>query len=118
MSRNQIRYQEMLKEELSKIILRELEYDPGILVTISRITVTPKFDFANVFVTIFPNKKQGTILEKLNKAHKDYEYFLSDILKRGRSPRLKFEIDSSLLEGYDLNNLLDEVLEEDNAKPE
>jgi ribosome-binding factor A len=110
--RHLIRYQQLIQEQLSLLLLRELDVDPGILVTVSRVIVSADLQVADIKVTVFPNDKQGTVLQKLRKTRKEYEYFLADILSRGRSPELRFEIDTEALEAYELDKLLDELEEE------
>jgi|GEM_PF-707053 len=110
--RHLVRYQQLIQEQLSLLMLRELDVEPGILVTISKVIVSTDLQVANIKVTVFPTDKQGTVIQKLRKTHKEYEYYLADILSRGRSPELKFEIDSDALEAYELEKLLDELEEE------
>ena len=110
--RHLIRYQQLIQEQLSLLLLRELDVDPGILVTVSRVIVSADLQVADIKITVFPTDKQGTVLQKLRKMHKEYEYFLADILSRGRSPELRFEIDTEALEAYELEKLLDELEEE------
>lgn len=109
--RHIIRYQQLIQEQLSMLLLRELDVDPGILVTISRVHISADFQVADIKITVFPPDKQGTVLQKLRKSHKEYEYFLADILSRGRSPELRFEIDTEALEAYELDKLLDDLEE-------
>jgi ribosome-binding factor A len=109
--RHLIRYQQLIQEQLSSLMLRELDVEPGILVTVSKVIVSADMQVADVKITVFPTDKQGTVLQKLRKTHKEYEYFLADILSRGRSPELRFDIDSEALEAYEVEKLLDELSE-------
>ncbi|MEY2986212.1 MAG: Ribosome-binding factor [Candidatus Parcubacteria bacterium] len=109
--RHLVRYQQLIQEQLSSLILRELDLEPGILVTISKVIVSADLQVADVKITVFPTDKQGTVLQKLRKNHKEYEYYLADILSRGRSPELRFEIDTEALEAYEVEKLLDELSE-------
>ncbi len=109
--RSQHRYEQLIQEELSKIILRELEVGPGTLVTVTKVDVSADFSHARVYVTIFPDNITGTVLEKLRKQRKDYQYFLADIVRSGRSPQLDFYIDEQAIEGFKMDTLLDEISE-------
>jgi len=110
--RSQHRYEQLIQEELSKIILRELEVGPGILVTVTKVDISADFSHARVYVTIFPDNITGTVLDKLRKQRKDYQYFLADIVRSGRSPQLQFFIDEQAKEGFKMDDLLDEISEE------
>lgn len=109
--RHLVRYQQLIQEQLSLLMLRELDVEPGILVTISKVIVSSDLNVADVKITVFPTDKQGTVIQKLRKTHKEYEYHLADILSRGRSPELRFNIDSDSLEAYELEKLLDDLSE-------
>ena len=109
--RHLVRYQQLIQEQLSSLMLRELDVAPGILVTISKVIVSGDLQVADIKITVFPTDKQGTVLQKLRKTHKEYEYYLADILSRGRSPELRFEIDTEALEAYEVEKLLDELSE-------
>jgi ribosome-binding factor A len=111
-ARNQQRYEQLVQEELSKIILRELDVEPGILVTITKVTISADFAFARVYVTVFPENITGTVLEKLRKKRKDYQYFLADVVRGGRSPHLEFYIDEQMKEGFKMDEILDEITQE------
>lgn len=110
--RSQVRFEQLLSEELSKIMLREVDLESGALVTITKADVSADLRHATVFVTILPEERRGTILEQLRKKHREFEYHLSDILKRGRSPQLTFEIDSGAIQGFAMHSLLDELSED------
>ena len=110
--RSQVRFEQQLAEELSKVILREVDLESGGLVTVTRTDVSADLRHATVFVTILPEDRRGTILEQLRKKHREFEYHLSDILKRGRSPKLAFEVDSGAVKGFVIDALLDELSEE------
>jgi len=110
--RNQQRYGQHIQEELSKIILRELEVDPGVLATITKVKISSDFSYAKVFVTIFPETLTGTVLEKLRKKRRDFQYFLADVVRSGRSPQLEFVIDEQLKEGFHMDEILDEIAQE------
>jgi ribosome-binding factor A len=103
------RYQQLIQEQLGMLLLRELDVEPGVLVTVSRVVVTSDLQQAHIYITVFPSDTQGTILQKLRKTHKEYEYYLADILSRGKSPELIFEIDTQALEAYELDKVLDEL---------
>lgn len=109
--RHLIRYQQLIQEQLSSLMLRELDVEPGILVTVSKVILSADLQVADVKITVFPTDKQGTVIQKLKKTHKEYEYYLADILSRGRSPELRFEIDSEALEAYKVEKLLDDLSE-------
>lgn len=107
--RHQIRYEQLMQEELSKLLLREFDIEPGILVTISEVEVSSDFHFADIKMSIFPQDQESEIIERLNRQHKEFEYFLADILERRKSPELRFRLDAGVQHQYEMEKVLDEV---------
>ncbi len=110
--RSQHRYEQLIQEELSKIILRELDVGPGTLVTVTQVAISADFSHARVYLTVFPDTITGTVLKKVRKQKKDYQYFLADIVRSGRSPQLDFFIDEQAKEGFKMDEVLDQITEE------
>ena len=89
--RNQ-RVSELVRNELAKLILRELEF-PGALVTITEVDVTPKLDYGRVKVSVIPSSKAKDALGNLNYHRRDLQRSLLRILNIKPMPELSFEID-------------------------
>ena len=62
--RHLVRYQQLIQEQLSSLMMRELDLEPGILVTISKVIVSADLQVADVKITVFPTDKQGTVLQQ------------------------------------------------------
>jgi ribosome-binding factor A len=48
------RVNQLIKKELSQIILREIEFPPGILVTVTRVETTSNLIEAKIFISVIP----------------------------------------------------------------
>ena len=104
--------QELIKQELSQIIMQELK-DPRIgFVTVTQVAITGDLQTATVFVSLLgseSDKQQSW--EGLNAAH---GFMRAEIGKRIRlrlTPELILKIDNSLEYSEHINKLLAEIAE-------
>lgn len=98
---------ELIKEELSEIIQREVK-DPRVgLVTITGVDVSPDLRHATVFVSILGNRKQKE--DNLKGLQSSSGFLRKELAKRIRIkylPELKFEIDPSIEAGMRIDKLI------------
>ena len=82
----------LLREELSKILDRDMEFPSGTLVTITRVDISRRVLDATIFVSILGSAVEET-WEMLNKQI----YFIQKTLNRSMQirpvPKIRFEID-------------------------
>jgi len=86
---------ELIKQELAKIILEELEFDPGVFATIMNVETSDSLETANVWVSIFPEGNTGSTLETLNKNIGLIQSILNKRIALRFVPRIAFKIDKS-----------------------
>lgn len=79
----------LIREELSKLVERELEF-PGALVTITEVDVTKKLDYAKVGVSIFPPEKNEEAFRIIKTAQGEMQYKLNRVLNIKPMPRIDF----------------------------
>jgi len=79
MSKRRQRINQLIKEEISQLILKEIDFAPGILVTTTRVETTEDLLDTNVFISVFPEnsfpktvdflkKKSGFLQREINKS--------------------------------------------------
>lgn len=116
MSRRTERVEEMLREELSVILQRELK-DPGLgFVTITGADVTPDLSHARVFVSIMgePKEKEQS-LKALNRARGFLRTALGRRAHLRTVPELNFLEDTAADTGTRIFELLEQVKQDDNG---
>ena len=98
---------ELIKEELSEMIKRQLK-DPRIgLVTITGVEVSPDLRHADVYIDVLGNKKQReTTLEGLRRSSGYLRKELSKKLRLKHFPELKFEFDPSIEAGLRIEKII------------
>jgi len=73
------RINQLIKKEIAQIILKEIDFAPEILATVTRVETTQDLLDANVFVSVFPEnsfvktidflkKKSGFLQREINKS--------------------------------------------------
>ena len=87
-----LRVAQLIREELGKIIQRELEF-PGALVTITEIEVTKKLETAHVLVSVFPEKETEAALRTLKTAKRELQHQLNRKLNIKPMPHIEFRAD-------------------------
>lgn len=95
MSRRIQRVNELLKQEISNLILRELDFSKDIMVTVTGVETSSDLRQAKVKVSIMPFLKVEKILKVLNSQIFNLQKSLNQKLKMKIVPKIKFELDES-----------------------
>jgi ribosome-binding factor A len=100
---------EVLRRELSAIMLREISF-PVALVTVSAVDITPDLKQAHVYISALGNDVQKrAVLETLNQ---NRALLQSEVAKRviiKHTPHLNFKMDDSIERGTRVLNILDQL---------
>ncbi len=75
-SRKDKRAEGVLKEELSKIIYKELDLESGILVTLTKLNVSNNLQSAKVWVSVLPENRRGGVMAQLKKRLPYFQHLL------------------------------------------
>ncbi len=86
---------QLIRDELSKIIAREIEINDA-LMTITEVEVDKKLDTAKVRISVLPAEKAKEVFDLLNKARARLQIILFKKLNMRPTPRIQFEIDRGL----------------------
>ena len=117
MSRRTERVNDLIREELSDLLLREVN-DPrlGGLISITKVEVTPDLFNARVFVSIMqPPAEQADALRALNAAASFFHRELKARIQMRRIPFLVFKLDTSIEEAAEILAHMEQVRREDQA---
>ena len=120
MSNNRVRrLGELLKEEISKIIRREVK-DPRIgFVSITDVEVSGDLRHAKVFVSVYGEEKEKKdTMEGLRKANGFIRKLVGERITTYHTPEIIFRYDDSIEHGVYISKLIDEVREEDKERKE
>lgn len=87
------RLNSVLRDELSKIIQKEIEFPAGVLATITEVDTAPDWSEAKVGVAVFPSDKSAETLKILNGQASHFYSLVFKKLKIYSVPKIKFVYD-------------------------
>ncbi|MEE8471915.1 MAG: 30S ribosome-binding factor RbfA [Dehalococcoidia bacterium] len=111
MTRRTQRVNELLREQISELLLRQAK-DPRLtgIVTITEVSTSPDLRQATVFVSIMASEEERqTTLRGLSAASRFLRWELTRRLSMRRVPELSFVADESIERGAHLLDLIREV---------
>ena len=112
-SRRQSRVNDLLREEISSLIHREVQ-DPRLaeVVTITEVSVSPDLRSARVYVSILGTEEEkGQTLEGLRAASAFIRNSLKKRISLRHVPHFIYQLDQSIEEGAHLLTLMKEAAE-------
>ncbi len=94
MSQRILRVNELIKQEVGKLILSEMNFPINVLVTVIEVKTSKDLRYADIFISVFPFEEATEVMEAL----KEHIYFLQKIINKKLSmkplPRIRFVIDA------------------------
>ena len=110
---------EQFRDEISKMILTQQIKDPRVstFLNINRVEITSDLSYAKVYVSSFMNDRQTLRgVKGLESAAGFIQTTLSKKLRLRQFPKLTFILDSSIKEGFEMVQKLNELEAESNAR--
>lgn len=85
----------LIKEVVSGILFRAIQFPEGMLVTVTRVVTSPDIHYANVFLTVFSREAQDSseVMKILQKNIGAIQRQLNKALNMRPVPRIQFLID-------------------------
>jgi len=103
------RVNEFIKTSIAEIIVREVELPPGVFVTVAKVDTTRDLRYAQVFVSVFPEKNFGNAIKILNKKIYSLQGSLNKKLHMKPLPRIEFVSDHTEAEADKIEKVLKEL---------
>ncbi len=103
------RINELLKQEISELILKELDFSKDIIITVTTVEASPDLRQAKVKVSIMPFLQADKVLKALNFRALVIQRLLNKKLKMKSIPKIKFELDRSEEKARRVDQLLKNV---------
>ena len=104
----------LLRDELGKIIDREIEFPEHVLVTITHIHTSSDLRYATVFLSIL-SKDNDDILEILHKNIYTLQQAVNRQLRMRPVPKIRFEIDKEELRRESIEKSLTQIKREEGS---
>jgi len=113
MSRRTDQIDSLLRESIGEYLARNAEWPDGTFVTITKVSTAPDLKNASVYVSVLPEEKRGSALEKLRQIKSDIQKELFHSLSVKFVPKIHFKIDSIEARANEIDDLLDSIFEND-----
>jgi len=100
---------QLIKEELSQIILREIELPPGTLLTLTRVETSVDLRQAKVFISVIPEGKREKVSEAVNRNIYDLQQRLNKRLNMRPIPKIRFIEEKETVEAGRVEEILERL---------
>lgn len=109
------RVNQLIKKEISQIILREFDFPKNILVTVTRVDVSRNLIHAKIYISVMPENETQQISEVLNQKIYDVQQRLNRRLKMRPIPKINFVVERETAQAGKIEELLEEIKTKKNA---
>lgn len=105
MSDRIVKINELLRHEVSQLLLREVDFDDA-LVTVTRVDTSADLKQAKVKISVMPTKQGGAALKKIRNKIWPIQQKLNRRLDMKPVPKLSFDIDKQEVEAQRIEDIL------------
>jgi ribosome-binding factor A len=100
---------ELIKREISRMILREIEFPVGVLVTVTRVETSSDVKEASIYISVLPDNKEKKVHEVLKKQMYFIQQKFNNNVKMRPLPRLKFLEEKEIIQADRVEGLLEQL---------
>ncbi len=100
---------ELIKREMSKIFLREIDPPEGSLITITHVETSNDLLQAKIWISVFPINQSKTVFNELSKRVGYFQRLLIKSLYLKFIPKIKFLLDETEEEASQVEKALDKA---------
>jgi ribosome-binding factor A len=105
---------ELIKRQIGEIILRQIDFPPGIFMTITRVETSSNLIQAKVYISVIPEEKEGKIIKILNRQIFEIQKIINDRLKIRPVPKIIFTEEKKTKEAAKVEEILEQIKKENN----
>ncbi len=109
MSKRIPRVNQLIQQELSKIILREIEFPSNVLVTVTRVETASNLIESKVYISVMPEGKTSKVFQILNQGIYELQQKLNRRLQMRPTPRIKFIEEKETKEAGKIEEILEKI---------
>ncbi len=114
MSQRIQRVNQLIKKELSQILLKEFDYPKDILVTLTRVKTSIDLNEVKVCVSVIPEREIEKIIKLLNQNLRQIQQKIGERLEMRIIPKIRFVEETKTREAARIDELLEKIKEEEN----
>ena len=98
----------LIREEAARFLETHAEIQPGILCTVTQVTLSLDNRYADVFISIFPTTRVGIFLNKFKSWQYEFNKYAKETLRLKNIPAIRFKLDDAMLKQERIEKLLEE----------
>ena len=102
---------ELIRQELSKLFVKEISFPKDCLVTITKVDTSKDLGQTKVLVSIMPAGQQEKAVRLLNKQAGHLQFLLGKIIVIRQIPKLLFQLDHTQEKVARIDQLIDKIHE-------
>ena len=102
----------LIRDELGKILLRDVDFPQGVLVTITRCDSSPNLSETKIYVSEMPDEQIDKVFEILSRRIYDIQQVLNRRLNMRPIPRIEFKKESKTQQASQVEELLQQLKKE------
>jgi len=100
---------ELLKRQVGRVILEEVDFPNNVLVTVSRVETSQDVTHCKVFISVFPEAEIKNVLSILGKVIYFIQQTINKDLKIRPVPQIRFVEEQEMAQAQRVENILDKV---------
>jgi ribosome-binding factor A len=112
MSKRLQRINQLIKKEISQIILKEIDLAPDILITVTRVETAQDLLDTNVFISVFPENNFSKTMDFLDRKIGFLQREINKALRMRPLPRLHFLSEKETAKAGRIEEILEQLKNE------
>ena len=109
MSKRINKVNELIKQTVSTLLLKEEYFEKDILVTVTQVKTAPDLSKTSVFISVMPEEKSDLVIKVLNRNIYDLQQKFNKKMFMKRVPKIIFRQETKTKEADRIEKLLDEL---------
>jgi len=86
---------ELIKQQVAKIMLEDVNFPFGTLVTVVAAKVSVDLRYADIIISVYPSDKKEEVLDALNEVIYSMQQVINKKLSMRPVPKIRFRVDES-----------------------
>jgi len=107
------RVNELIKKEISQLILREVEFPKNVFVTVTRVETSPNLRESRVFISVLSEQDKSTVFTLLNRQIYTLQQGINKRLKMRPIPKILFLEEKRTIEAGKIEAILEKLKKEE-----
>jgi len=103
------RVNELIKKEVSQLLLREIEFPKGVFVTVTRAQTSPDLRESRIFISVLPEQNESKIIALLNRRIYNLQQKINKRLRMRPIPKISFLEEKRTAEAGKIEALLEKL---------